>query len=120
MAQGSGKLKNNNNSIKSKKKSGGAQKRKAIKATKYAKRKGSGKIENNKGIVAATKAINKKNERIIAAKACTAGTNFFLKDIAEKGKNESQRQTAVRDKKQQKQKSNNISDRLKDQIKKLR
>jgi hypothetical protein len=82
MAQGSlNKLKNS----KIRKPSGGAQKRKAVKATKYAKRKGSASIENNKGIVAATKAINRKNERIVAAKACTAGSNFFLKDIAEKG-----------------------------------
>lgn len=42
-------------------------------------------MEHNKGIIAATKAINKKNERIIAAKACVGGTHFFLKDIVEKG-----------------------------------
>lgn len=65
-------------------KSAGAKKRQTTKSKKMT-RKGSAAIERNQGIVAATKAINRKNERIIAAKACTAGTNFYLKDIAEKG-----------------------------------
>ena len=67
------------------KRSAGSQRRKAVKAVKLT-RKGSTKMENNLGVVAATKAINKKNERIIAAKACVGGTHFFLKDIVEKGK----------------------------------
>jgi hypothetical protein len=65
-------------------KSVGAKKRQVLKSKKTT-RKGSSNIERDKDIVAATKAINRKNERIIAAKACTAGTTFFLKDIAEKG-----------------------------------
>jgi hypothetical protein len=71
-----------------KKASKGAQRRKTVKAAKSTRKGGSGGstvVENNPGIVAATKAINRKNERIIAAKACTGGTRFFLKDIAEKG-----------------------------------
>ena len=105
---------------KSKKKvSGGAKKRQAVKAKKHGTKKGTAAIENNKGIVAATKAINRKNERIIAAKATNAGTRFFLNDIKSKGKQESQRQTAIRDKKQTKS-STSMSDRLKQQIKKLK
>jgi hypothetical protein len=101
------------------KRSGGAKKRQAVKSGKFAKRKGSTAIENNKGIMAATKAINRKNERIIAAKACTAGTNFFLNDIAAKGKDESRRQAAARNKKEN-NKSHKMSDRLRDQIQKLK
>jgi hypothetical protein len=115
MAQGLGKALG-----KAKKKaSGGAKKRKVVNAKKHSKRKGSAAIENNKGIIAATKAINRKNERIIAAKATNAGTRFCLTDISTKGKQESQRQTAIRDKKQSKN-STSVSDRLKDQIKKLK
>ncbi|KAG7361806.1 hypothetical protein IV203_036907 [Nitzschia inconspicua] len=120
MAQGSHKLggkSSGNASNRKRAKSAGAKKRQTVKA-KTTTRKGSSNIERNKGIIEATKAINRKNERIIAAKACTAGTNFFLKDIAEKGKKEGRRQTAVRDKKQSK--SNSMSDRLKDQIQKLK
>lgn len=68
------------------KKSAGSQKRKAVKTVKKTK-KGNTKAERNEGIVAATKAINRKNERLIAAKALNAGTMFSLTDIAEKGKN---------------------------------
>lgn len=77
MAQG-------NHKLGKAKRSGGSQKRKTVKSVKK-KRKGSAAIENNRGIVATTKAINSKNERIVAAKACNAGTNFFLKDISDKG-----------------------------------
>jgi hypothetical protein len=113
MAQGTLKKLGN----KKKAPSGGSQKKTAVKA-KTNKRKGGYKIEN--AHVATTKAINKKNERIIAAKATTAGSQFYLKDIATKGKNESQRQTAVRDKKQLSKTNQKISSRLKDQIQKLK
>jgi len=68
------------------KKSSGAQRRKAVRTVKK-KRKGGTKLEHNKEILATTKAINKKNERIIAAKAMNGGTAFFMKEVAEKGKN---------------------------------
>ena len=77
MAQG-------NHKLGKAKRSGGSQKRKTVKSVKK-KRKGSTTIETNRSIVATTKAINSKNERIVAAKACNAGTNFFLKDISDKG-----------------------------------
>ena len=77
MAQGSHKLGKS-------RKSGGSQKRKAVKTVKKTK-KGNAKVERNKAIIATTKAINRKNERIIAAKAMNAGTSFSLKDISTKG-----------------------------------
>lgn len=77
MAQGNHKL------AKSKK-SAGAQKKKGGKAVKL-KRKGSAKIVDSRVDIATTKAINRKNERIVAAKALNGGANFSLKDIAERG-----------------------------------
>ena len=78
MAQGSHKL-------GKAKKSKGAAKRKQVKTVKKT-RKGNTTIERNKSVAAVSKAINKKNERIVAAKAVNAGTSFFLNDIVEKGK----------------------------------
>ena len=78
MAQG-------NHKLAKPKKASPAQQRKAVKTVKKTK-KGNAKVERNKGILAATKIINRKNERLIAAKALNAGTNFSLSDIAEKGK----------------------------------
>ena len=78
MVQGSHKLGKS-------RKSGGSQKRKSVKTVKKTK-KGNAKVERNKAIIATTKAINRKNERIIAAKAMNAGTSFSLKDISTKGK----------------------------------
>ena len=136
MAQG-------NHKLGKAKKSGGSQKRKTVKNTKKTK-KGNTKVERNKGIIAATKAINRKNERIIAAKAMNAGTSFSLTDISEKGKmrsstdiellrryllvfltaalptgkNESKRQVADRDKKQNK--PTKLTQRLQVRLNKLR
>lgn len=77
MAQGSHKL-------GKAKKSAGAQKRKAVKAVKSTK-KGNASVEKNKDIASTTKAINRKNERLIAAKALNSGVTFSLTDISEKG-----------------------------------
>lgn len=98
-------------------KSSGSLKKKGGKAVKH-KRKGSSKIENNKAHIQTSKAINKKNERLVAAKALNSGTNFFLKDIAERGKSEGQRQKASRDKKQNK--PTKLSERLNIRLNKLR
>ena len=78
MAQG-------NHKLGKAKKSKGATKRKQVKTVKKA-RKGNASVEKNKAIAAVSKAINKKNERLVAAKAVNAGTSFFLNDIVEKGK----------------------------------
>ena len=78
MAQG-------NHKLGKAKKSPGAQRRKASKSIKKT-RKGNARTERNKAIIETTKAINRKNERLIAAKAMNAGTSFSLTDISEKGK----------------------------------
>ncbi len=81
MAQGSGKL----GKAGGRKKSAGSQRRKTVKVAKK-QNKGSSKVERkDKFIVAATKQINRKNERIIAAKATNAHTKFYLKDLTQKG-----------------------------------
>ena len=77
MAQG-------NHKLGKPKKSPGAQKRKVFKTVKKTK-KGSSSVEKNKEILSTTKAINRKNERLVAAKALNSGTTFSLTDIAEKG-----------------------------------
>ena len=65
---------------------------------------------------ATSKTINKRNETIVAAKAVSVGINFFCGDLTEKGSRERQKQVKARDKKQQDTK---LSDRLKNQLKKL-
>ncbi|OEU10699.1 hypothetical protein FRACYDRAFT_263666 [Fragilariopsis cylindrus CCMP1102] len=114
MAQGNGKL---GKASSSRVKSVGSQRRKSGRTAKKT-HKGSSKIETkDKGIVSATKQINRKNERLIAAKATNAHTKFYLNDLSTKGKNENQRQTAVRNKRQGK--ASKLSDRLRVQIDKL-
>ena len=78
MAQGNHKLGKAKQSV-------GAQKRKAVKTVKHKAKKGNATVVTDKRVVETTKAINRKNERLVAAKASTSGTHFFLKDIAEKG-----------------------------------
>mmetsp|Transcript_17182 Transcript_17182/g.37588 ORF Transcript_17182/g.37588 Transcript_17182/m.37588 type:complete len:116 (+) Transcript_17182:150-497(+) len=113
MAQGSGKLGKSG----ARKKSAGSQRRKINNGAKK-KNKGSSKVETrDKGIMEATKLINRKNERLIAAKAANAHTKFYLNDLSQKGKNESTRQVNVRNKKQGK--PTKLTDRLKVQIDKL-
>ena len=116
MAQGLAKL-------SKAKKSGGSQKRKVQK--KKTPAKGRKEYHAKKARSAAsyrdeketTKAINKKNEAIVAAKAVSVGTQFFLNDIAEKGTKEMKKQIKERNKKQGK--TTKMSDRLQDQLRKL-
>jgi hypothetical protein len=77
MAQGNHKL---GKSVKS----AGSQKHKTVKAGTR-KPKGGSFIERNRSIADATKAINKKNERMIAGKASNAGANFLMKDLSTRG-----------------------------------
>jgi hypothetical protein len=67
--------------------------------------------------IATTKAINRKNEVGVAAKAVAVGTQFFLTDIATKGKTEMNKKVSERNKKQGK--ATGASDRLKVQLRKL-
>lgn len=121
MAQGLGKLQR-------KQKSGGAAKKKQ--ARKQALNKGKKQFVTKKKSVlanghyqtdqATTKAINQRNESLVAAKAISSGaltSQFFLKDLAEKGKKEQTEQLRKRSKKESKEV--NQTERLKKQLKKL-
>ena len=118
MAQGSAKL-------AKKKKSGGAQKRSVVRAKTVSKGRKDRKVKrkNNHSsavraeIAATTKAINRKNEKAIAAKAVAVGTQFFLSDISTKGKAEMEKQIKERNKKQDK--ASGAADRLKKELRKL-
>jgi len=63
-----------------------------------------------------TKAINSKNESMIAAKAVGSGTNFFLKDLSEKGEKIRKKQLQERDKKHLKQQRRTTTGRLEKQL----
>lgn len=119
MAQGG-----NLNKLKKATKSAGAQRRKTGKHMTQAK----GRVQKNARRTHAvrdarpqtqiSKEINRKNEKIVAAKAVASGQNFRLTDLAEKGKKEHKSQLKARDKKQDT--STKLTGRLKDQIKKLK
>lgn len=68
--------------------------------------------------IATTKAINRKNEAGVAAKAVAVGTQFFLTDIASTGKTEMNKKLKERNKRQGKTTSG-ASERLKVQLRKL-
>jgi len=116
MAQGLAKLSKT-------KKSGGSQKRKVLKKKTLSKGRKEYRARKTRSAASyrdekeTTKAINKKNEAIVAAKAVSVGTQFFLSDVAEKGKKEMKKQIKERNKKQGK--ATEMSDRLKDQLKRL-
>lgn len=114
MAQGLSK-------VNKKQKSVGSQKRKVTrKAQSLSKGRKQFHAKGRKANVEeldTTKAINRKNEALIAAKAVSNGAKFFLTDVKEKGVQEMKKQIQTRDKKQSK--STKISDRLKDQLHKV-
>ena len=116
MAQGSAKL-------GKAKKSAGAQRRKAkcakaiSKGRKQFNMKGRKQNNSAREELMTTKSINKKNESIVAAKAVSVGTKFFLNDISEKGSKEMNQQLKARSKKENK--ATKVSDRLKAQLRKL-
>ena len=101
MAQGSGKL-------SKKTKSSGAQRRKAVKKKSVTKK---GR-RSYKDLDRTTKSINKKNETLIAAKAMSAGTQFFCSDIKTVGQRENNKQTNQRAKMEKKR----TAQRLKQQL----
>jgi hypothetical protein len=117
MVQGAGGL------GKAKKSAGGARS-KSIRAKKNATAKGKRKINrttnhatlHSTADLDTTRDINRKNEVLVAAKAVSVGTKFFLTDINAKGKTEVNKQLRQRSKKQVKTK---LSNRLKDQLQKL-
>lgn len=118
MAQGSAKLNKT-------KKSAGSQKRKVVtKKTQLSKgrkeyatkgrKRGSAQEEKD-----TTKAINKRIEAIASAKAVGAGTCFFLNEIKELGKSELKKQHQQRTKKENNNNANKLTDRMKDQLRKV-
>jgi hypothetical protein len=114
MAQG-GKIK-----LAKAKKSGGSQKRKAVKKPskgwKHHAAKGR-KAAVVRREVETSKAINKRNEAVASAKAINAGNSFFLSDLKQKGDKELKQQARERSKKENK--ATKVSDRLKQQLHKL-
>jgi hypothetical protein len=64
-----------------------------------------------------SKAINKKNEAIVASKAIRAGSRFFCSDVAMVGNKQLEKSSRVQIKHENK--STSLSDRLKDQLKKI-
>jgi hypothetical protein len=69
--------------------------------------------------ISTTKAINRKNELQVAAKAVSVGTQFFMSDIKNNGQKEYRQQLQKRDKKQIKSSSAQQSQRVQEQIRKL-
>lgn len=115
MAQGSGKLPKS-------KKSTGSQKRKVVAKKKVSKGRKLYATKGQKGFAAkqgveTTKAINRKNEATVAARAIGAGDRFFLNDIKEVGKKELNQQTKERSKKERN--AHKLTDRIKDQLRQL-
>ena len=121
MAQGGGKTK-----LAAKQKSAGSQKHKAAARGKKTLDKGTRDCKPRRHnhyaaeTAATTKAINKKNEAAIAAKAVAVGTQFFLTDVAVKGEKEMKKQLRERDKKQNKKQGvGGAAERVKAQLRKL-
>jgi Protein of unknown function (DUF2462) len=128
MVQGFGKL-------KSGKGSSGKNNKKAAKNSKPVIKKGRRNVPtttNNTNSLTyhqaqrdTTKAINKKNEVIVAAKAVASGSRFFLSDVTVKGTNELKKQHQIRSKKELKNATKNnkngsaVTESLKKQLRKL-
>jgi hypothetical protein len=113
MAQGSAKLSKAKRSAGSQKK---AAKHVLSKGRKTYKPKGR-KATETRTDVDTTKAINRKNEAVVSAKAMSEGTRFFLTDMKAKGKKELTEQEGARNKKEIKEKK--MEDRIKEQLRKL-
>jgi hypothetical protein len=115
MAQGSGAK------MQKKAKSAAAAKKKVVRTktvTKGWKEFKHKRIAEKAEEIATTKAINRKNEAGVAAKAVAVGTQFFLQDIASSGKTEMGKKLKERNKKQGKTTAG-ASERLKVQLRKL-
>jgi hypothetical protein len=114
MAQGGLKLKSNK-SAKSSKPS--HQKKSLSKGRKAFSAKGR-KATLAKQEAETSKAINRKNEATVAARAVGAGGKFYLTDIKEAGQKEIQKKNEALRKKESK--SSKMSERVQEQINKLK
>lgn len=68
--------------------------------------------------LATTKAINKRNQALVAAKALSEHSRFFLSDLTKQGEREQAQQIQVRNKKQGKSKAKNRLEQQLEQLKK--
>ncbi|KAL3758580.1 hypothetical protein ACHAWU_008334 [Discostella pseudostelligera] len=115
MAQGGFKLKSNKPDAKKSRPT--QQKKQLSKGRKAFATKGR-KAAVAKQEMQTSKAINRKNEIAVAARAVGAGNTFYLKDIKEAGKKElGKRKDELRKKEG---KSAKMSERLKEQLNKLK
>jgi len=114
MAQGLGKTPYKKKSAASTQK---LSKRKLAKGRLTFQTKGRNKVALARTNVATSRAICKKNEKIIAAKAITAGNTFFLNDIKEQAKKEKLRFN--RNQAREEKGKNDLGKRLTEQLKKL-
>ncbi|KAL7474111.1 hypothetical protein ACHAW6_000105 [Cyclotella cf. meneghiniana] len=114
MAQGGLKLKSNKSGKKS---NPSHQKKNLSKGHKAFAAKGR-KATLAKQEAETSKAINRKNEATVAARAVGAGGKFFFTDIKDAGKKEIQKKNEALRKKESK--SSKMSERLQEQIDKLK
>ncbi|KAL3782122.1 hypothetical protein HJC23_005384 [Cyclotella cryptica] len=114
MAQGGLKLKSN----KAAKKSKPSQQKKSISKGRKAFAAKGRKATLAKQEAETSKAINRKNEATVAARAVGAGGKFYLTDIKEAGHNEIRKKNEALRKKESK--SAKMSERLQEQINKLK
>lgn len=75
------------------------------------------KVDHMKEEADISKAINKKNEAIVAAKVINSGSKLILSDVHKAGSK--QLEKSVRQKVKHENKATSLSDRLKDQLKKI-
>mmetsp|Transcript_29560 Transcript_29560/g.62798 ORF Transcript_29560/g.62798 Transcript_29560/m.62798 type:complete len:119 (+) Transcript_29560:370-726(+) len=118
MAQGGLKLKSNKPSSKISRLVHKKQKRKQLSKGRKAFAAKGRKVTLAKQETQTTKAINSKNETVVAARALGAGNTFSLKDIKEAGKKELGKQK--HDLRKRESKSSKMSERLKEQLNKLK
>ncbi len=102
------------------KKSDGAQKKKSAKAVSKGRKtfnpKGRRAVEF-KETAETSKALARKTEAYVSAKAIAQGSRFFLSDVKQAGSEELQVQEKVRNKKEEHEKK--IDQRLREQLRKL-
>jgi len=116
MAQGAPKR---NSLSKSKAKSAASQKKqqKIAKGRKTFQPKGRRAIQDKLNEHGISRDINRKNEAAVAAKALSAGSTFFLGDVKIAGKKELMECSKTKAKHENK--ATKLSDRLKEQLKKM-
>lgn len=117
MAQGGFKSKSNKPNLKSKKSKPTQRQKHLSKGRKAFSAKGR-KVTLARQEAQTSKAINRKNEVEVAARAVGAGNTFYLKDIKDAGKKELGKQKTQLTKKEKS--SMKMSERLKVQLDKLK